>query len=108
MSSGVATFTTSSLALGSHSITASYAGAGSFAASTSAALIQAVNTPADSLKLRALQVLAAPVAAQISGQAISGAGGSAITEGFSGGGAFGTPSAAGRRFNLAPDSGSRP
>ncbi len=108
MSSGVATFTTSSLALGSHSITASYAGAGSFAASTSAALIQAVNTPADSLKLRALQVLAAPVAAQISGQAISGAVDSAITEGFSGGGAFVTPSAAGIRFNFAADPDSKP
>src|SRR5260370_37248397 len=104
MSSGVATFTTSSLALGSHSITASYAGAGSFAASTSAALIQAVNTPADSLKLRALQVLAAPVAAQISGQAISGAVDRALNEGISGGGALVTPDAAGHPFQLLADS----
>ncbi len=70
LSGGVATFTTSALTLGSHSITAVYGGSTSFTGSTSPALIQAVSTPADSLKLRAMQVLAAPVAAQASGQAI--------------------------------------
>jgi uncharacterized delta-60 repeat protein len=41
--SGVATFSSSSLALGSHSITAFYAGDANFTASTSPALIQTVN-----------------------------------------------------------------
>jgi Autotransporter beta-domain/Bacterial Ig-like domain (group 3) len=103
LAGGVATFTTASLTLGSHAITASYGGSASFAASNSAALIQAVNTPADSLKLRALQKLAAPVVAQNSGQAISGAVDSAITEGFADGGTFVTPGASGIRFNFAAD-----
>jgi len=42
--SGVATLATSVLAAGSHSITASYAGAGSFAASTSSPLAQVIRT----------------------------------------------------------------
>jgi hypothetical protein len=42
LSGGVATVSTSSLASGSHSITAAYAGNSSFAASTSAAITQAV------------------------------------------------------------------
>jgi Bacterial Ig-like domain (group 3) len=41
--SGVATFSTSSLAVGAHSITAYYAGDGNFSASTSAAITQTVN-----------------------------------------------------------------
>src|SRR5207253_7627393 len=40
----VATFTTSSLAVGAHSITASYAGNANFNTSTSAVLTQQVNT----------------------------------------------------------------
>lgn len=108
LSSGIATFTTSTLALGSHSITASYAGAANFAASASAALIQAVNTPTDSLKLRAMQVLATPVAAQTSGMAISGAVDNAIAEGFGDGGALVTPNAGGVRFNFAADPDGKP
>ncbi|WP_159450493.1 Ig-like domain repeat protein [Bradyrhizobium mercantei] len=100
---GVATFTSSALTLGSHTITASYGGSASFAASTAPPVIQAVNTPADSLKLRAMQVLAAPVAAQNSGQAISGAVNSAISEAFSDGGSFAQPNASGIRFNFAAD-----
>jgi uncharacterized repeat protein (TIGR01451 family) len=105
---GIATFTTSTLALGSHSITASYAGATTFAASASASLIQTVNTPTDSLKLRALQVLATPVAAQTSGMAISGAVDNAITEGFSDGGALVMPNGGGVRFNFAADPDGKP
>jgi hypothetical protein len=45
-SSGQATFTTNTLAQGSHSITAAYSGNGEFAASTSAALTQVVNAAA--------------------------------------------------------------
>ncbi|WP_407177962.1 Ig-like domain repeat protein [Bradyrhizobium sp. STM 3562] len=109
LSGGVATFTTTSLAAGHHTITASYLGASGFAASTSAALIQVVNTPSDSLKLRTLQVLAAPVVAQNSGQAISGAVDSAISEGFSTtGGTLISPSATGIRFNFAADPDASP
>jgi hypothetical protein len=100
---GIASFTTSSLSAGSHAITASYGGAGNFSPSTSATLTQVVNTPADSLKLRALQVLVTPTVAQVSGQAISGAVDSAIGEAFNGGGAFISPSAGGVRFNFAAD-----
>jgi outer membrane autotransporter protein len=84
LSGGVATLTTSSLTTGSHSITAEYGGDANNGPSASAALIQTVDTPADSLKLRSMQVLGTKVAAQTSGQAISGAIGSAIGQGFSG------------------------
>lgn len=104
LAGGVATFTTAALTVGSHSITASYGGSATLAASMSASVIQVVNIPADSMRLRAMQVLAAPVAAQASGQAIAGAVDAAITEGFSeGGGAFITPSSTGTRFNFAAD-----
>jgi hypothetical protein len=108
LASGIATFTTTALTQGSHTVTANYAGSGSQAASTSSPLIQIVNIPADSIKLRAMQVLAAPVAAQVSGQAISGAVDSAISEGFSDGGAFVTPGANGVRFNFAADPDGKP
>jgi hypothetical protein len=45
--SGQATFMTSSLAAGTHSITASYVGNSNFAASTSAVLMQAINAAGD-------------------------------------------------------------
>jgi hypothetical protein len=80
---GTATMTTSSLTVGSHSMTARYSGDGTNAASTSAALIQSVGVPTDSLKLRAMQVSTTPVIAQISGQAIVGAIDGAIDAGFS-------------------------
>lgn len=105
LAAGVATLTTSSLTLGSHTITAGYAGNATFTASTSAPLVQSVNTPADSLKLRAMQTLAAPMVAQVSGQAISGVVDSAIGEGFSDGGPLVTPNGSGVRFNFAADSG---
>ncbi|QPF85206.1 Ig-like domain repeat protein [Bradyrhizobium genosp. L] len=100
---GVAAFATAALTLGSHTITARYGGSAIFAASTAPAVIQAVNTPSDSLKLRQMQVLAAPVVAQNSGQAISGAVDSAISEAFSDGGSFAQPNASGIRFNFAAD-----
>ena len=83
LSAGAATFTTSSLTLGIHSITAVYGGDGNFTTSTSAALQQSIAVPADSLKLRAMQINITPVIAQISGQAISGAIDNAIEAGFS-------------------------
>jgi hypothetical protein len=64
LSGGIASFSTSALTLGSHTITASFAASGNFTGSASAPVIQAVNTPTDSLKLRAMQVLATPTEAQ--------------------------------------------
>ena len=55
LAGGTASITTSSLATGSHSITARYSGDGNNDASTSAAVLQTVNVPADSIKLRELQ-----------------------------------------------------
>jgi hypothetical protein len=103
LAGGTATLTTSALTAGTHTITAVYAGNGNFKASTSAALLQAVNMPQDSLKLRALQVIATKVVAQNSGAAITGAIDSAISEGFSDGGNLVTPSGAGIRFNFSAD-----
>jgi hypothetical protein len=53
--SGVATFSTSSLAIGSHSITAVYAGSASFAGSTSPAVTQVVNKLAAAVSLISTQ-----------------------------------------------------
>jgi len=103
LSTGVATFTTSSLAVGSHSITVSYGGDASNLASTSAALTQSVGVPADSIKLRALQLAVTKIEAQSSGAAISGAVDSAISEGFSNNGAPITGSDNGMRFNFAAE-----
>lgn len=107
LSSGVATLTTAALTLGSHSITATFSGSPGFTGGTSPPLVQSVNIPADSLKLRALQAMATPVVSQFSGQAISGAIDNAIAEGFSdSGGSLVSPNNSGIRFNFAADSGS--
>jgi hypothetical protein len=103
LSGGVATFTTSSLSVGSHAITANYNGDANNAASTSAVLTQSVQVPADSVKLRALQIAVTKMIAQGSGQAITGAVDSAIGEGFAGGGVPFTMSPAGMRFNFAAE-----
>ena len=105
--SGQATLSTSSLNAGSHSITAVYGGDAGNNGGTSAALTQTVNTPADSLKLRALQVTVTPMVAQFSGQAISDAVGSAISEGFSEGGTLIAPTGNGVRINFAADPDAR-
>lgn len=101
LSAGAATFATTTLAVGHHAITATYNGSPAFNASTSPALTQSVGIPADSAKLRALQINATKVVAQSSGQAISGAIDSAISEGFSDGGQYITPGAGGLRVNFA-------
>jgi hypothetical protein len=104
LAGGVATFATTALDAGAHSITANYGGATGFAASTSSALTQTVAIPADSIKLRQLQVAVTKVVAQNSGQAISGALDNAIADGFSDGGGLVTPSGTGMRFNFSADS----
>jgi Bacterial Ig-like domain (group 3)/Autotransporter beta-domain/IPT/TIG domain len=103
LASGIATFTTSILSVGSHTITASYGGDGAFKPGVSPGLTQTVSVPLDSLRLRELQIDVTKVVAQNSGQAISGAIDSAISDGFSDGGAFFTPSATGMHFNFAAD-----
>jgi uncharacterized repeat protein (TIGR01451 family) len=103
VSGGIAIFSIYTLTTGSHPITASYQPGPGFLASSSAVLVQTVNTPTDSLRLRALQVLATPVEAQVSGQAFSGAVQSAISEGFGGGGPLVSPNSGGIRFNFAAD-----
>jgi hypothetical protein len=108
LAGGVATLTTASLLAGAHSITASYAGATGFTASTSSTLTQTVAIPADSIKLRQLQVAVTKVVAQHSGQAISGALDTAIADGFSDGGGLVTPSGTGLRFNFSADDSDRP
>jgi outer membrane autotransporter protein len=95
--------TTSALKLGNHTIIAVYTGSGGFAASASTALLQAVSTPQDSLKLRALQIIATKTVAQNSGSAISNAIDSAISDGFSDGGALISPNDGGLRFNFSAD-----
>jgi hypothetical protein len=93
-----ATFTISSLAVGSHSLTAHYSGDGINAANTSPVLIQTVNVPADSINLRAMQVSVTPMIAQLSGQAIVGAIDHAIDVGFSENLQLLTPNGAGFTF----------
>ncbi|MGY3117866.1 hypothetical protein ACVWXQ_001803 [Bradyrhizobium sp. S3.14.4] len=101
LSAGVATFATTTLAVGNHSITATYNGSVAFNASTSPALNQSVDIPADSAKLRALQLNVTKIVAQSSGQAISGSIDTAISEGFSDGGQYIMPGAGGLRVNFA-------
>jgi hypothetical protein len=102
--SGQATFTTSSLSVGSHSITAVYSGDVNNAAATSAVLTQVVNIPADSIRLRALQVAVTTIEAQSSGAAFSGAVDDAIADGFSEGGCtLISPRGNGVRINFGAD-----
>ena len=103
LAGSTAAFTTSTLALGNHSITAVYGGGGTFSASTSAVLTQSVAVAADSVKLRALQVAVTKMEAQGSAAAATGAVGDAIDEAFSESGQFMTPSASGMRFNFAAE-----
>ena len=70
----------STLAIGSHTIRASYGGSATFASSTSPSLAQTIDVPIDRVRLRALQLNVTKVAAQTSGQAISGAIDAAIAD----------------------------
>jgi hypothetical protein len=80
---GMTSFTTSALAVGRHSITGRYSGDTNNSASTSGALLQIVNVPNDSIRLREIQISVTPIIAQISGEAIVGAIDGAIDAGFS-------------------------
>ncbi|RAI38862.1 hypothetical protein CH341_27050 [Rhodoplanes roseus] len=100
---GTAALTTTGLKIGKHTITGVYSGSAVYAASTSTALVQDIGTPQDSLRLRAMQIVATRTIAQNSGAAITGAIDSAIAEGFSGGGALISPSGMGLRFNFGAE-----
>jgi len=101
---GLATFTTSSLPSGNHAITAVYGGDANNTRSTSPVLTQVVNIPADSIRLRALQVAVTNIEAQSSGAAFSGAVDDAIADGFSEGGCtLISPRGNGVRINFGDD-----
>ena len=80
---GTASFTTSSLAAGTHAVKATYGGNSTFTASASPVLNQAVgNDAADSQRLREMQIMATKLVAQTSGQSMQGAIDTAINDGF--------------------------
>jgi hypothetical protein len=102
LSGGSASLTVSSLRVGPHIITAAYIGNASFAASVSSPLQQSIAAPPDSLKLRELQIVGTRIAAQTSGDAISGTIAAAIEEGLAGDDShLVTPSALGLRMTSA-------
>ncbi len=103
LSGTIATFTTSSLALGNHAITAAYSGNASNAASSSAVLQQSVAVPADSIRLRQMQILGTRQSAQLSGQNITGAVGNAIDNAFSGSVQAVTPNGSGFTYNFVAE-----
>jgi Autotransporter beta-domain/Bacterial Ig-like domain (group 3)/Putative Ig domain/IPT/TIG domain len=103
LTGGTATLVTTSLSVGTHMITASFGGGGGFEPSTSTALAQMVAIPADSARLRQMQVAVTRVVSQTSGQAIAGSIDQAITDGFNDGGVLVTPSGGGLRFNFSAD-----
>ena len=84
LAGSAAALTTSSLATGTHSITAKYAGDANNSSSASAVLVQTVNIPQASVRLREMELLTMPMAAQIFGQAVTGAANAAIAAGFVG------------------------
>jgi hypothetical protein len=100
---GRAALTVPSLAVGNHSITASYSGNAGLAASTSTVLFQTVSIAQESVRLRQMQAVATRTVSQNSGIAITGTIDNAISEGFSGGGSLVNPSAGGIRFHFAAD-----
>ena len=73
LTSGTASFTTSSLAVGTHSIKAVYAGDTNFKASTSAVLKQVVNSSSD-------VVVAVTIAPSLVDQALSALGDETLTD----------------------------
>jgi len=99
LAAGTASFTTSTLTTGAHTISAVYSGDVTYG-SSSASLQQAVNVPADSIKLRQLQIMVTQLVAQSSGMALSGAIAGAISDGFSDNPPFMVPSDSGLHVNL--------
>jgi hypothetical protein len=104
---GIATFTTSTLSSGSHSITAVFGGNATFAGSTSAPLIQQVGLPADGIRLRELQISATPIIANLWGQAVSGAMDDAVSAGFGGNPSSLSPAGTGFTYYFNDDAPAR-
>jgi hypothetical protein len=103
LAGGTASFTTSTLTAGSHSITAVYSGDGNFSPSTSNVVTQSVGPPADSAKLKALQTQVTAIVAQTSGAAITGAIDGAINDAFGNGGNPVTFGPNGATFNFTAE-----
>lgn len=102
VSGGTATLATSTLSIGSHAIVAAYSGSVVHGPSTSETLTQNVDNAGDSEKLREIQVQMTKMVAQTSGQAISGAIGDAVSDGFSDSGQLMEGSAGMLGFSLVP------
>jgi hypothetical protein len=101
--------TTTALTVGSHNITAVYNGDSNFTTSTSAALVQNVNTStSDSIKLREMQVSTTPVIAQAWGQATAAAMDDAVSAGFGGNPQSLSPSGTGFTYYFNDDAPARP
>jgi large repetitive protein len=103
-----ATFTTSALTLGSHTITAVYSGDADFIGSTSPPLIEVIGTPADSIKLRELQVSATPIIAQAWAQSVTAAMDDAVSAGFGGNPQALSPAGTGFTYYFTDDAPARP
>jgi hypothetical protein len=99
---GSASFTTSALTKGAHTISAVYSGDGTHSTSTGT-VQQTVGIPIDSVKLRQMQNVGTNLVAQSSGQAISGAISSAINDGFNDNPALMTPSDSGLHFTFTAE-----
>jgi hypothetical protein len=105
---GIATFTTSTLTPGSHSITAVYGGDTNFTGSTSAPLIEQIGAPADSTRLRELQISATPIIAQGWAQAVTGAMADATAAGFGGNPQSLSPAGTGFTYYFDDDAPAQP
>ncbi len=102
--SGIATFATSALGLGSHTITrALQRRCAILPPARRRRSIRRSASRSNSLRLRAFQVLATKMAAQTSGQATAGTIESAVAEGFADDGEIIRPSELGLRMNFSAD-----
>ncbi|MBV9457469.1 MAG: IPT/TIG domain-containing protein, partial [Bradyrhizobium sp.] len=102
---GIATFTIATLPSGNNSVTASYPGDANNNPDPET-VIQVVNAISDSVKLRQMQMAVMPMVTNLSGQAISGAIDSAISNGFGGACQMFSPNGGG--FTYCYDGGSAP
>lgn len=106
LAGGTASFTTSSLSVGSHTVVAAYSGDTNFTAASSGTLTQAVAVSIDSVNIGLLQQQISPIIAKTSGQAISGAIDGAIGDAFGGGAEPLSVGPDGFAINFMPQAGS--
>ncbi len=105
---GTATFMTSTMANGSHSVTAVYGGDPNFASNTSAMLAQNVSNTSDSAKLHQMQTAATPIITQTWAQSVTGAMADAVSTGFGGNPQSLTPAGTGFTYYFTDDPPARP